>query len=105
MRGGQGLQRYFFTSRLIASCDLLVPQSVDERVEHWSDNRAEEGKDLVPALGGASPQPHVGNDPCPQKECYHKQVAGTCREDFLMSLGCHNPKNGDKNRSLGHYDQ
>lgn len=86
-------------------CDLLVPQSVDKRVEHRSDNQIEESKYLVRVLRGACPRPHIGNGPSPKKEHDHRQVGGTGREVFSTSLRCRDPKDGDKDTGIGGYDQ
>lgn len=73
--------------------DLFVPQGVDHRIEDWSDNSVEQGKDLGKELGvdgrGCSIQDHQGS----VKGGHYSEVGGAGGKSLSPASLSRNPQN------------
>ena len=84
---------------------ILVPQSVDERVECRGHHSIEESHELglVPRDGGRGLKVHANGWTI--KEEIYNEMGGTCAKGFFSSLQRFNLKYSMSNRSIGNKNE
>lgn len=70
-----------------SSLYILVPQTVDERIQHRGDQSIEDHHHLVLLSRGCGSGLHVGEEGHPIRHGDHSQVGGTGLKGFVASLG------------------
>ena len=84
---------------------LLVPQTVDERIQHRGHHRVEEHHHLVLLGGGGGAGLHVGNQGHAVRHGDHGEVRGAGPEGFAAPPAGADPQDGGHDAGVGQRDQ